>query len=150
MSDKNKTKVLEITEKILELSGFKTKIKPEEKDDQILLNIDTDNTGLLIGKQGQNLKALERILQVIFYNQDEGKIIVVDVAGFREKRIARLEELAQRAIDEVLESGRLRNIEGLTAAERKFIHLKIAQYPNLESLSQGVGVDRVLIVKPKE
>lgn len=135
---------------ILDLAGFEAKIDVFQKEDQIILDISTEPAALLIGKQGQNLKALERVLQVVFYEKLGDRIISCDVAGFRKKRIEKLTEIARRAIDEVTATKTPKTLEGLTAAERKLVHLEVAKTRKLSSESTGEGVNRVLIIKPKE
>lgn len=151
MNEKAKERILKITKRILELAGFEANLSLNQKTDQILVEIEAQPLGLLIGRQGQNLKALERILQVVFYQTfGQNKIVTVDAAGFRKKRTQALEERVSRAIEEILRTGQPQVLEGLTASERKAVHLKVAEFNELTSESQGAGVNRVLIVKPRK
>lgn len=148
MTGKNLEEVKKTAFKILSLVGFDARIEAKETENQISLEIEAQPTALLIGKQGQNLTALERILQVIFYQKLSGKIISTDAAGFRKKRIENLTQAAKAAIEEVLATKTPKTLEGLTASERKLVHLEVAKNSKVVSESQGEGVDRILIVKP--
>lgn len=150
MPGKIEDQMAAVTKKILTLEGLEGKVTVAKKEDQISIEIDSEPAGLLIGRQGQNLQALERVLQVLLYSLS-GKqgIITCDVGGFRKKRDEFIQGLADRTIEEVLRSGEAKTLSGLTATERKAIHLKVAQNPQLTSESQGTGVNRVLVIKPK-
>lgn len=142
--------IFSITSKILELTGFDAKVEVNEKKEKILVGIDTTPAGLLIGRRGQNLTALERILAVLIYALlGKSVLIQVDIAGFREKREQVLESLISKAISQVLESNQPQFLSELTAAERRTVHLEVAKHQNLTSESSGTGANRVLIIRPK-
>lgn len=148
MTKKLQGEILQTTDKILELLGFRAEVRVNVLDEQILVEITTEPAGLLIGRQGQNLQAMERILQVAFHSEKSlaDKIITVDVGGFRQKRQLQLAATTDSVIKEVLATGKAQTLTGLTAAERRTVHLKVGQNPNLLSESTGEGPNRVLII----
>lgn len=143
-------KLLELVKKTLELVGVEAEIKISKAEDRYLVEINSNANGLLIGKQGQNLTAFERVLQVLLYSKlSEHLNLSLDVGGFRQKRDEFIKNLAKKSIDEVLQEGEAKTLSGLTAAERKSVHLEVAKYSQLTSESQGTGVNRVLTIKLK-
>ncbi len=150
MTKKIEDELGKTSKKILEFLGIEAEVKVSKIEEHYSVEINSNSNGLLIGKQGQNLTALERVLQVLFYEKlSEGETVGVDVGGFRQRRDEFIKNLAQSSIEEVLQTGVAKTLSGLTAAERKTIHLEVAKHPNLTSESLGVGANRVLMVKPK-
>ena len=140
--------IAEFTKKILELIGIDGEVKISKTEKSILVEINSNSNGLLIGKQGQNLQAFERILLVLFYQKlSANQTLTVDVGGFRQKRTEFIQNLAESSIQEVLTTKLPKTLSGLTAAERKIVHLEVAKHKELASESQGAGVGRVLIIK---
>lgn len=105
----------------------------------------------VIGRHGETIKALQKILEVIMYKKTgESVELLVNVNDYREKQKERLEEIADRSAQKALDFKSASYIRGLSAYERKVIHEYITnKYPELSSYSTGEGRDRRLVVDMK-
>lgn len=115
------------------------------------VNIDTEETGLLIGHHGKTLESLQLILGIMV-SKKLGRWVktYVNVGDYREKREETLMHMAQRAADRALALNRPVELSRLTPAERRIIHLTLSGDERIETESMGEGDDRILVVKPKE
>lgn len=111
-----------------------------------------DETPVVIGRHGETIKAIQKLLEVIMYKQaGESVEILVNVNDYREKQKERLEELAERYVQKTRDLRSASYIRGLSSYERKLIHEYVTQsYPELTSYSTGEGKDRRLVVDLKE
>lgn len=117
----------------LDLAVAVLDVKPKQGDD----------LGLLIGRHGSHIAALQYIVNVIISNTLEGSNpITVDIDGYKRRREAALEEIAQRAAEEVREYGEPVELSPMPAAERRIIHLAVQNDPELTSDSVGAGSAR--------
>lgn len=114
------------------------------------VNIDTEETGLLIGHHGKTLESLQLILGIIV-SKKLGRWVkaYVNVGDYREKREEALMHIAQRAAERALTLGRSVELTRLSPAERRIIHLTLSGDERIETESVGEGDDRVLLIKPK-
>ena len=129
------------------------KITTSETDEVVLVEVEVndENSGILIGKNGEVLNALQRLLRVIFKDQFDKKIRL-DVAGYRRRRQQALEELVDRVASEVLQTQEAIVIrKPLSSYERFLVHKAVTQkHPQLESLSLGKGDDRRVTLRLKQ
>ncbi len=144
-------KVQQIAEDLLsklEIAGSVT-ITVDEAE-AFRVNIETEETGLLIGHHGKTLESLQLILGILVSKQ-LGRWVktYVNVGDYREKREETLMHMAQRAAERALALGRPVELMRLTPAERRIIHLTLSGDERIATESVGEGDDRVLIVKPK-
>jgi len=115
----------------------------------IVLNISSDDSAILIGRQGQTIAALEYILKLILSKQESrGVRITLDIDGYLEGRNEKIVAKARELEERVKMKGELVEIK-LPASERKIIHLTLKDSEFVETVSEGEGEDRKLIIKPK-
>lgn len=121
-----------------------------DETDAFRVNINTEETGLLIGHHGKTLESLQVILGIIV-SKKLGRWVktYVNVGDYREKREEALMHMAQRAAERALASGRPVELSRLSPAERRIIHLTLSGDDRIVTESSGEGDDRVLLVKPK-
>lgn len=155
MAAKNKTlaQVEEAANSLLSLMGSKAKARTyEDKENEaIRVDIETeDETGLLIGRHGETLASIETALGMMA-RQATGEWIriVVNVGDWRERQEERLKEIAQQAADRAISTGEPQPIYNLTPAQRRIIHMFFSENKEVETESQGEGLERYLVVKPK-
>jgi len=138
-----------ITKKILDLSGFVAKVSTETSAAGIILNISTDDSAILIGRQGQTIAALEYILKLILSKQESRGIrVTLDIDGYLERRNEKTVNKAREIEERVKMKGEAVEIK-LPSNERKIIHLTLQDSEFVETVSEGEGEDRKLIVRPK-
>lgn len=130
----------------LDLDGS---IAVSEDSDQIVGRIEGEELGRLIGRRGQTIDALQLICyRAAFRGMQERKRVVVDAAGYRERRREVVERQADRAAERALDTGREIELEPMTATERKIVHDRLKERSGLETFSEGEGHDRCVIVAP--
>lgn len=128
----------------------------EETDDtiQVNLELDAEDSGIFIGTHGETLDSLQRLLRIIFMDDQEKKI-VVNINNYREQRKEKLTELTQSVAQRVLDSGNPYTFRSfMPAYERFIIHSTLSENENfnsqLESVSQGEGKYRRLTIQLKD
>jgi len=122
----------------------------DEATGVIALQIESPEAAFLIGFHGETLQALQLILSFVAHKVlGEWVKVSVNVGDYRQKREEQLRRLAQNLAMKVKFSGEAQSIPNLTAAERRIIHLALADHPEVISESEGEGRQRVLTIKPR-
>lgn len=140
----------ELVEGVLDELELDGEVLVDEDDERILLTVEGDDDyGLLIGKRGQTIDALQLLCyQAAFRGLRERKRIVVDAAGYRERRREALETRADRAAEQALTSSRLIEMDPMSAQERRVVHERLKNRPGVETYSEGDEPRRCVIVAP--
>lgn len=142
-------KVSEVLENILSMLSLEGSFEVDETDETILVNIETDQAGLLIGQQGQTLQSLQLLLNLIISRQFEnGKRVVIDVEGWRKSKEEELAEKARNWAKEVVESGQDKELAPMPSWQRRIVHLIVEETGGVKSESVGDGEDRHLVISP--
>jgi len=139
---------------ILGLMGIDGRVEIAREDEEAIhLNIHSSgDLGLLIGKRGQTLAALQLLVAIIANRgqpPDQRKRIILDAEGYRERRERALEAMARSAAQRAARTGREVRIESLNARERRIIHLALAGDPSVTTRSEGEEPERTIIVAPR-
>jgi len=138
-----------ILEGILQRMNLKCPLTVQETADTILLNIKGDGSGLLIGKRGQNLDAIQYILnKSVSKNANNRKMIVVDTESYRKKREESLIALAARLAEKVKKSKKALTVGHMNAHDRRVIHLALQNDESLTTKSRGEGEFRKIVIMP--
>ena len=147
-------------ERLLALMGVAGSIVPqaqpivEEEIDasaSVVLNINGDDLGILIGRSGQTLSCLQSIVRLIVGHQTKVWVpIVVDVGGYKQRRYQSLQILARQMAEQVEAKGAPFTLEPMSAYERRIIHLTLADHPDVTTESIGQGEARNVVILPKE
>jgi len=117
----------------------------------IALNVKGDDLGILIGRRGQTLAALQHIVRLIVAHQAKARVpIMIDVEGYKQRRYDALQALARRVADEVKTRGRPFALEPMPAYERRIIHLTLADSPDVTTESTGEGEVRKVVIVPRK
>lgn len=113
------------------------------------IDIDGEDSGLLIGKRGETLQAFQFLVNLSLNSKVRGHpTVVVDVEQYKERRSRALQAMAARVAERVVSSGRAITLEPMPAAERRIIHMALANHPYVTTESTGEGQDRRLTVRP--
>ncbi len=122
----------------------------EEKDKIIIINIEGDKIGNIIGYRGEALYALENILKAIANKKSENRVIVrLDIESYKEKRIKALEDFANKKAKVVEKTGKTITLEPMQAFERKIIHSVLQENENVETRSIGQEPKRRIVISKK-
>ncbi|OGY19070.1 MAG: hypothetical protein A3F04_00840 [Candidatus Chisholmbacteria bacterium RIFCSPHIGHO2_12_FULL_49_9] len=140
---------------LLEKLGFSNATiattEDEEKRLNIQIDVEPEDSGMLIGFHGETLQAMQLILSQMIYKQaGQWRTITVNIGDYRQKRQLALESMAANAAQRVKLTGLSLTLPYLSSYERRLIHLAISQDPGLETFSQGEGKDRRLVIAPKK
>ena len=135
---------------IVEALGIDADVVASDEPEAIVVTCSGSDVGLLIGRHGQTIDAIQYLLNVIAYRAhgEEKRDVVVDAAGYRARRQATLETLADRAADRVRESGEPEELEPMTAVERKVVHLRLKDAAGVATTSEGTEPNRYVVVVP--
>jgi spoIIIJ-associated protein len=139
-------------EKILELLGFTVTVEEHRMEDGLLLDVKTDDSGRLIGRQGQTLSDLQYITNRLLFQQDpSAPKVMVDIGGYRAQAREFLLKKAKEAAEKVRRWGDTVELEPLSAFDRRIIHQALKDDPNIETHSVEVeGTDKkVILLRPK-
>src|SRR5882762_3294187 len=132
MSSRPKEKL----ETMLRLLGFESQIQEHNLEDGPMLEVNTDESGRLIGRQGQTLADLQYILNRILFQQDNAAPrVTVDVGGYRAQAEEALVKKAQEAAEKVRRWGDVVELEPMNAFERRIIHHAMKDDPAVETYS---------------
>lgn len=124
-------------------------VKMERQENLIVFQLDTQKQGVLIGKHGKMLNALQYLAQVFIHRVAKNKLsVVVNVGDYRQKRQAILERLAQRTAEKVKRTGQPVFLEPMPAFERKQIHSALSKDETIQTHSEGDEPYRYLVVEP--
>jgi spoIIIJ-associated protein len=122
-----------------------------EPSEVITINVTGDDLGILIGRRGQTLAALQHMVRLIVAHQMKGRVpIVIDVEGYKQRRYGALQALALRMAEQVKERKKPFALEPMPAYERRIIHLALVDDPDVTTESTGVGEVRKVVIMPKQ
>ena len=142
-------RVRAILEQLVETLNLEATVDVDEDDEGIHGRIDGEDVGLLIGRRGQTIDAVQLVCyRAAFRGHQDRKRVSVDAAGYRERRRETVETQADRAAERALESGKEIELEAMTATERKVVHDHLKDRPGIETFSEGDEPDRCVIVAP--
>jgi spoIIIJ-associated protein len=142
--------VRELVERIADAIGVTGRIDVHEDDESITLTVVGPDLGMLIGRHGQTIDAIQYLTNAIVYRRhsDDRKEVVVDAAGYRARRQASLEALAVRSAQRVTQSGEPVELDPMTAVERKVVHVRLKDFAGVETSSEGTEPNRFVVVSP--
>jgi spoIIIJ-associated protein len=140
----------ELVEGVLEELDLDGEVVVEEDDGTISLTVEgSEDYGLLIGKRGQTIDALQLLCyQAAFRGLRERKRVVLDAAGYRDRRRETLESRADRAADQALSANRIVEMDPMSAQERRVVHERLKERAGVETYSEGDEPHRCVIVAP--
>ena len=139
-------------QRILELLGFSATVEEHHLEDGLLLDVKTDDSGRLIGRQGQTLSDLQYITNRMLFQQDPSvPKVTVDICGYRAQAREALVKKAMDAAEKVRRWGDVVELEPLNAFDRRIIHQALKNDPGIETHSVEVeGTDKkVILLRPK-
>ena len=137
---------------VLQLLGFDVTVDEHQMDDGVLLEVKTEDSGRLIGRQGQTLADLQYITNRLLYQLDPAVAkVMVDVGGYRAQAREALVKKAKEAAEKVRRWGDVVELEPLNAFDRRIVHQTLKDDPGIETHSVEVeGTEKkVILLRPK-
>ena len=127
-----------------------TQVHNEDLDGPVF-EIEGDDAGLLIGRRGETLRALQFLVKFIVSRQLEDRVnLMIDVEGYQQRRYDSLASLAQRVGQRVANTGTSITLEPMPPNERRAVHVALTDHPTVTTESTGVGQDRQVVVRVRE
>jgi spoIIIJ-associated protein len=141
--------VRSLVERIVETLGVRCRVETREDESGIQVECAGGDPGVLIGRYGQTIDAVQYIVNAIVARRGGERVeVTVDAAGYRVRRRATLEGLAVRSAERVLASGRSIELDPMTAVERKVVHLRLKDFAGVRTSSEGSEPNRYVVVSP--
>jgi spoIIIJ-associated protein len=142
--------VRDVVERILKAIGVRARLEIVETDETVTATIVGRELGLAIGKHGHTIDAIQYLANAVVWRGrgDERKAVVVDAAGYRARREATLEALANRSAERAISSGRSVELDPMTAVERKVVHLALKETDGVVTRSEGTEPNRFVVIDP--
>jgi spoIIIJ-associated protein len=136
------------------IAGITTSSQVEEgraNGDMIYLNIKGDGSGLLIGRHGQTLDAIQYIVgRMVGKRLGEKKVIVIDTERYRERRRENLERLSRHMGEKAKSTGRAVSLQPMSARDRRIVHLALKHDREVETRSEGEGSMKIIKIIPRK
>jgi spoIIIJ-associated protein len=141
------TRMRGLVETVVGAMGVVARVDVHETAEQVLVTCNGGDLGLLIGKHGQTIDALQSVANAAAFRSGGGKPVTIDAAGYRERRRATLEGIALRAAEQAAGGERVL-LEPMTAVERKVVHERLKDVFGVETSSEGTEPNRYVVVAP--
>jgi spoIIIJ-associated protein len=141
---------------VLERMGISADIDIKDDSDRTVLEIQTGDTEVVIGRRGVVIDALQHLVNKAVFKErgerDKEKVkpLVVDAGGYREKQVERLRGIAQKMGEKALQTKQIVELQPMSPHDRRIVHMAIAEMPGLSSRSEGEGEDRHILVVPAD
>ena len=140
-----------VLQRIVDTITTDAKVKVIRESDHILFDVKGGKAGVLIGKRGQTLEALQYLIEKIANKKNDERIrIQVDVEGYVKTRRTNLERLASRLADKAVRTGKPMTIGQMNAHDRRIVHLSLKDTQEVRTQSLGNGAYRKLMIIPKK
>ncbi|MGI8460712.1 MAG: RNA-binding cell elongation regulator Jag/EloR [Solirubrobacterales bacterium] len=150
LSEEPVERVRAIIERVLDELELDAEVEVEEGDEEISAEIEGDeDLGLLIGRRGQTIDALQLLCyRAAYRGRQDRKRVIVDAAGYRRRRAEQLERQAEQAAERATRDGRPVDLEPMSASERRVVHNHLAERSSVETYSEGDAPERFVVVAP--
>lgn len=121
----------------------------DESEAPWVIDVQGEDLGVLIGRRGETLNALQYITRLIASRERQQRVnVVIDVEGYKTRREETLRKLAHRMAEEARQRGRTVKLEPMPPNERRIIHIALRDDPSVETESEGVGDKRKVTIRP--
>ena len=142
-------RVRAILERVVEALDLDAEVEVSEDPDEISGRIEGEDLGVLIGRRGHTIDAIQLVCyRAAFSGSGERKRVSVDAAGYREERRETVERQAERAAERALESGKEIELEPMSPTERRIVHQHLKDRSGIETFSEGTEPERCVVVAP--
>jgi spoIIIJ-associated protein len=138
-----------LLQKIVDDLGLEASVAVEEGDEEIHADIEGEDVGLLIGRHGQTIDAIQLIAyQAAFRGRQERKRVSVDAAGYRRRQGESLRRRADMAAEDAVQHKEAVEMDPMSSTERRVVHEHLRERPEIETYSEGDEPNRYVVVAP--
>lgn len=139
----------EFLDEVVGALGLDADVEIEESDQLLVGRVEGEDVGLLIGRRGQTIDAVQYLAQrIVFRGGSAETRVVVDADGYRERRAEALRTIALDAAEDALASGEAVELDPMPASERRLVHEFLREREDVSTHSEGNEPDRFLVVEP--
>lgn len=140
----------DLLDRVCAALGAPCSVGISEDEHTLVATLSGPELGLVIGKRGHTIDAVQYLANAILWRErgDERKDVVIDAAGYRDRRRSSLEALADRAASDALQGGQAVALDPMTAVERKIVHVHLAEREGVVTSSEGSEPNRYVVVAP--
>ena len=143
------TALRELLERVVDGLGLEAEVVVEDDGETLTGRMDGEDLGLFIGRHGSTIEAVQHLAQRVAAGEGAAKRrVVVDAAGYRERRTQVLERQADEAAERAIRSGRPVALDEMTSSERRVVHEYLRDRDDVETHSEGDEPHRHLVVSP--
>lgn len=139
----------DIAQKLFDTMGIQVVIEIDS-DEPIYLSVNSDDSALLIGKGGENLRSIQAIINTIYRksHKDAG-YVGIDISGYKKERVEKVQAIAQELADKVRETGEDQHLKPMNAFERRSVHTLLSEDSDIVTDSEGEGVNRHIVIRKR-
>ena len=149
LPDQPAERVRVVLERILEELGMEASVAVEEAEEEIHADIEGEDVGLLIGRHGQTIDAIQLICyQAAFRGKQDRKRVSVDAAGYRRRQGESLRRRADLAAEDATSHGQAVEMDPMSSNDRRVVHEHLRDRPEIETYSEGDEPNRYVVVAP--
>lgn len=149
LPDQPAERVRVVLERILEELGMEASVAVEEAEEEIHADIEGEDVGLLIGRHGQTIDAIQLICyQAAFRGKQDRKRVSVDAAGYRRRQGESLRRRADLAAEDATSHGQAVEMDPMSSNDRRVVHEHLRERPEIETYSEGDEPNRYVVVAP--
>lgn len=144
--------VAEVLDYFLATMGVvaETYVRDDTEDGSLVFEIEGEDAGLLIGRRGETLQALQFLVRMVVSRQLGRKaFVMIDVEDYRQRRAEMLQRLARRTAGRVASSGRSSALDPMSPGERRIVHMSLASHKRVKTESEGEGNQRRVVILPR-
>jgi spoIIIJ-associated protein len=142
-------RVRALLQRIIEELELEASVSVEESDAEIHADVEGDDVGLLIGRHGQTIDAVQLLCyQAAFHGRQDRKRVTVDAAGYRRRQGESLRRRADMAAEDAIRHGQAVEMDPMTSTERRLVHEHLRERPEIETYSEGDEPTRYVVVAP--
>jgi spoIIIJ-associated protein len=148
-SDTPEARVRRLLEEVVDALDLDAEIEVSDDGEVVTGKLVGEDLGLVIGRHGQTIDALQHLAwRIAVRESDERRRVVIDAAGYRDRRAAALQAQADQAAADALRFSRPVALDAMTASDRKVVHEYLRDRGDVETYSEGDEPDRHLVVAP--
>lgn len=141
----------ELLEEVVDGLGLDVDVEVEESDGVLTGRVEGEDVGLLIGRRGQTIDAIQHLAQrIVFQGGTAEARVVIDADGYRERRAQALQAIALEAAEDALAGGEPVELDPMPASERRIVHEYLRDRDDVSTHSEGDEPERYLVVEPSE
>ncbi len=145
------SKAMQLLNEIMKVMKLDVNMEVIDKNEKVIININGPDLGILIGRRGETLDALQYLVNLSANkNIEKRKRVIIDIEGYRKRREDTLKKLAFKLADKARQRGRNVVLEPMNSMERRIIHTALQERDDIYTFSEGEEPFRKIIISPKK